>query len=156
MHSYTYVSRLWEPEKWLTVKLTSCVTAVKSFRQISLFDGEPDFILSHCVHASPAKSGIYSSRWNFWERRVFADHPAGARTAKLSFVVAVVTEFFADRRRGQNEKILRITPHVVRKSVSYFHRKKESRTLSLAKFYCNTTKYHAAHKEINQSCKMNE
>lgn len=39
---------------------------VKSFRQISPFADRPDFVVSsHCIRASSAKSGIYSSQWNF-------------------------------------------------------------------------------------------
>jgi len=66
---------------------------VKSFRQISPFADRPDFVPSHFVRASCAKSGIYSSRWNFRGWRILRLIPWARATAKLAV-------FFCQSRKG--------------------------------------------------------
>lgn len=96
---------------------------VKSFRQISPFADRPDFVSSHCVRASSAKSGIYSSQWNFRGWRILRLIPGARATAKL-------VTFFASRERAQNEKIPWISPTCCSKisddtaAVRFFYRKK--------------------------------
>lgn len=113
-NAYTYItlhkgqsnSHAWnDRSQWVTswcgAVQCGCDAVVKSFGQISPFGDESDFVLSHCVHVSSTKSGIYSSRWNFRRRRILRIIPRARATAKLSVVVVVViAAFFANRTNG--------------------------------------------------------